>query len=106
MAKHKKALHRKKTKKVSARTDRVYYTLNPEFEFFEELKNLILKSSPAEKDKMIKRISGLGRVKLAIASGVFLNGRGSNDTVGSEVDLFIVGDDIRRSRLNYLLKSL
>lgn len=103
----------KKKKKSVRKTDRVRriyvdkpcYALDPGFEFFGELRNLILKSSPAEKDKMIKRISGLGRVKLAVASGIFLN-KDSIDTINSEVDLFIVGDDINKKKLGTFLRSL
>ena len=101
----KKPNHKKKRKNTSF-TERIFYTLNPEFEFFGELRGLILKSSPAEKDKMIKRISGLGRVKLAVASGIFLNNKDSIDTQNSEVDLFIVGDDIDKHKLNSFLRSL
>lgn len=81
------------------------YALNPNFEFFSELKSLILKSSPAEKDNLIKKIVGLGRVKLAVVSGIFLN---SADTIGfnSVTDLFIVGDDIEKRKLVSFLRSL
>ncbi len=81
------------------------YCLNPEFEFFGELKNLILKASPAEKDTMIKKISGLGRIRLALISGLFINNDNA-DTMNSEVDLFIVGDDIDKLRLKKFLRSL
>lgn len=86
--------------------DRTHYVVDPKFEFFTELKNLILKSSPAEKDKMIKRISGLGQVKLAIISGVFLNNHDSHSTVDSEVDLFIVANSVNKDRLRSFLKAL
>lgn len=86
--------------------DRTRYALNDRFEFFEELRSLILKSSPAEKDRMIRRMSGLGRVKLAVISGIFLNNHNSIDTTESGVDLFIVGDDINRNKLRFFLKSL
>lgn len=79
------------------------YYLNNEFEFFYELKDLILKSSPAEKKKMVKRILKLGRVKLAIASGIFINKESSNPALA---DLLIVGDDIDKGRLNSFLQSL
>ncbi len=103
----KKIIKRAKPKKRSApKTDRNLYTLNSSFEFFNELRDLILKSSPAEKDKMIKRISGLGRVRLAIMSGVFMTNKDSVDTIDSEVDLFIVGDDINKGKLHSFLKSL
>lgn len=85
--------------------DKARYYLDPEFEFFEELKSLILKSSPAEKDKMIKRIAGLGRIKLAIVSGVFTNANGLAIS-GAGVDLFIVGDSMDRAKLRSFLKSL
>lgn len=98
----------KKTNKKSSISgaDRTFYILNPQFEFFEELRSLILKSSPAEKHKMIKRILGLGKMQLAIISGIFLNSKDSIDTLDSEVDLFIVGDDINKAKLHSFLKSL
>ncbi|MEK7121274.1 MAG: hypothetical protein AAB857_01045, partial [Patescibacteria group bacterium] len=81
----------KKTK-----TAKIKYSLNPNFEFFEELKALILKASPAEKNKMVAKILKLGRIKLALVSGVFLNNNGG---VGdnSVADLFIVGDEINKN---------
>ena len=102
---------KKKNKKRSRRRsvftfNGAHYALNQEFEFFEELRSLILKSSPAEKSKMLKRIFALGRVKLAIISGIFLSNKNSIDTHDPEVDLFIVGDDIDKTKLRNLLKSL
>ncbi len=88
-----------------AEINKTHYASNPEFEFFDELKSLILKSSPAEKDKMIKRISGLGRVKLAVATGVFVSKSSANSS-DSRVDLFIVGDGINRRKLRSFLGSL
>jgi len=88
------------------KVDKVLYTVNSDFEFFKELRELILKSSPAEKNKMIRRITGLGRVKLAVASGILINSKNPNDNIESGVDLFIVGDDINKSRLSSFLRSL
>jgi len=95
----------KKTKRVIV-TDWMTYSLNPFFEFFDELKNLILKSSPAEKDKMIKRILGLGRIKLAVVSGIFMNENHGSDLYDTTTDLFIVGDDINKNKLRTFLASL
>jgi hypothetical protein len=78
------------------------YTLNANFEFFNELRNLVLKSSPAEKDRMIARLNRLGRVKLAIISGVFINKENLDPLVS---DLLIVGDDINRRKLRAFLKA-
>ena len=90
----------KKTK-----TAKIKYSLNSNFEFFSELKDLILKASPAEKNKMVAKILKLGRIKLALVSGVFLSGNVSvNDN--SVADLFIVGDEINKDRLRIFLKAL
>ena len=94
-----------KTKTV-VRVGHATYSLNPEFEFFGELKSLILKSSPAEKDKMVKKISGLGRVKLAVISGVFMIENNGLDLYDTVADLFIVGDDINKNRLRAFLTAL
>lgn len=102
-----RVIKKKKTPKVLKPVkDRVAYGLNSNFEFFPELRELILKSSPAEKDKMTKRILTLGRVKLAIISGVFLNHPDELNTFNSKTDLFIVGDDIDKRRLKLFLRSL
>ena len=87
------------------RTAKIKYFLNPNFEFFEELKTLILKASPAEKNKMVSKILKLGRIKLALVSGIFLNGNGvvSDNSVA---DLFIVGDEINKDKLRTFLKAL
>jgi len=83
---------------------RTKYALNRNFEFFTELKALILKSSPAEKNRMTRRILTLGRVKLAVVSGVFLNNASGTDN--SVADLFIVGDDINKEKLRSFVRSL
>jgi len=107
MKKKRKKIVKKKSKVIKGEAKRKgpIYTLNSSFEFFSELKSLILKSSPAEKDQMVRRILGLGRVKLAVVSGIFLN---SADMAGfnSVTDLFIVGDDIEKRKLVSFLRSL
>ncbi len=90
----------KKTKGTTTK-----YSLNPGFEFFTELKTLILKASPAEKNRMVAKILKLGRIKLALVSGVFLssNGNGSDNSLA---DLFIVGDEINKDKLRIFLRAL
>lgn len=87
------------------KTLKIKYSLNPGFEFFSELKDLILKASPAEKNKMVAKILKLGRIKLAVVSGVFLSSNG-NSGDNSVADLFIVGDEINKDRLRIFLKAL
>lgn len=94
-------------KNKKRRKDRNLFALNPDFELFPELRSFILKSSPAEKDKMIKRLNSLGRVKMALITGIFLNNRHDGPIrQESKADLFIVGDDIDKRKLTFFLKSL
>ena len=103
----KRKIIRRSRKEKVIKKDRVFYALNENFEFFNELKDLVLKSSPAEKDKMVRRILTLGKIKLAIVSGIFLTEYPDDlNTFSSKTDLFIVGDDIDRRRLSLFLRSL
>lgn len=77
--------------------------LNTDFEFFYELRDLILKSPPAEKNIMIKRLNKLGRIKLAVISGIFINKENLDPLI---TDLLIVGDDIDRRKLHAFLKTM
>jgi len=94
-----------KSKKVKANSKKqieggVYFGVNPKFDFYQELQSLVLKSSPTSKDKILDKILKIGRIKMALISGVFLN------TGNSRVDLFVVGDDIDSRRLKNLLLDL
>ncbi len=82
------------------RTTQEVYQLNKKFSFYEELKGLVLKSSPASMEAMLGRLKHLGRVKLALVAGIFLNNE------RKRVDLFIVGDDINERKLENFLRNL
>lgn len=96
----------KAPRRAAARPVRERFTLNPNFEYFGELRSLILKSSPAEREVMTRKISNLGRVRLALVAGIFLNDPDTANQYDSPADLFIVGDDINRSKLRNFLASL
>lgn len=76
------------------------FKTNKSFVFYEELKELIAKASPASKEKMLKRLKGLGAIKLAVLAGIFLN------LDNSHADLFLVGDKIKSSKFDRFLKEL
>ncbi|MFC1700769.1 winged helix-turn-helix domain-containing protein [Patescibacteria group bacterium] len=76
------------------------YSVNPYFDFYKELKTLILKSSPTSKKKILKKIRSLGGVKLAIISGVLINAE------NSRVDIMLVGDNINKRKISNLLADL
>jgi len=62
----------------------------------------ILKSSPASKGRMVKRIKGLGRIKLVVLSGVFLK----PDRELARTDILVVGDGVSDKRFHNFLKQL
>jgi hypothetical protein len=74
--------------------------LNSLFPFLQPLKNLVVTAAPLDKEKLIKKLNAIGRMKLIILSGVFTQ---SED---SKVDLLLAGDSIRRSALERLLKRI
>lgn len=78
------------------------YFLNNKFIFFNELQNLILKSSPADENKMTTKIKSLGRVKLALITGIFMNPERGN----ARTDLLLVVDDARRKKLENFMRHL
>jgi len=103
--KKKRVLKKKPRKRKLVRKARrkpkpkLYYSLNPNYEFFEELKGLVLKSLPGVQEKIARRISSLGKVYLAVTSGVFLNLE--KPTVA---DLLIVADGVERRKLRNFLR--
>ncbi len=81
----------KKSKKIGR--ERRMYQVNPTFQFYEELKSLILKSTPEVKTLLVDELQKLGRIKLAVITGVFMN------VDKAKVDLLVVSDDIQRLKL-------
>lgn len=77
-----------------------FFKVNKYFDFYNELKELIAKASPASKEKMLKKLKGLGKIKLVLISGIFIN----SDT--SRADLLVVGDGVKHSKFNNFLKNL
>ena len=78
------------------------YSLNSQFIFFDELQNLILKSSPADEDKLTKQIQGLGNIHLAILSGIFMK----PNRIMSRTDLLIVSDSMSNRKFSSFIKIL
>src|SRR3989338_9481652 len=86
----------KDKKSIRAKKIKIYY-INPSFELLKELHDLIIKSSITSKTKLSQRLKKLGRIKLAIISGVLIN---RDD---SRADLLVVGDNIKKGALDSFL---
>lgn len=85
-----------KKKKIQTRKTKAYYVY-PRFELLDELHNLITRPSITSRSKLVQGLKKLGRVKLAIIAGVFLN---KSDT---RADLLLVGDNLRKRGLENFL---
>jgi hypothetical protein len=86
----------KKSKKIGR--ERRVYQVSPTFQFYEELKSLVLKSTPEVKTLLVDELQKLGRIKLAVITGVFMN------VDKAKVDLLVVSDDIQRLKLVKAIK--
>lgn len=88
--------------KNSKQKGRYYYYLNKDFTLLHELQNLILKSSPADEQKMLKNLKGVGRVRLAVLSGMFIKPQREE----LKTDLLLVGSGLKGKKLNNFIKNL
>jgi len=85
---------------AKARKGKRYYQTNLDFIFYPELKMLVAKSNTLPASKGLLKINSLGKVKLALISGVFLN------NPKSRTDLLIVGDELSKAKIKHLLEML
>lgn len=76
------------------------FCVNQSFELYHELKMLFMKLPTASDKKLTESIKRLGRVKLAIISGFFIN------NPHSRVDILIVGDALHRRKISNFLSRL
>jgi len=79
---------------------KVVWYANPAFDFFNELKSLILKTAVASKDDLVSSVKKTGNIKLLVLTGVF-----TRDETAS-ADLLIVGDKINSRKLNNFIKDV
>lgn len=78
----------------------IVYTANQDFEIFQELRNLIIKSSVASKKNLLQRLKKLGRIRLAMIAGTLINNE------RGRTDLLLVADDITKGKLERFLSEL
>ena len=76
------------------------YILDPSFQLLNELRDLVLTVAPLSKQEVTNRLRRVGRVKLAVLSGIFLK-RGD-----SRIDMLIVGDSLKKGQLDLTLRSI
>jgi len=87
-----------KSRKISSR--KALFSINPNFTFFNELKELILKASPVSKERLLGLVKQLGKIKLVLLSGIFVGEK------ASRADLLIVGNKISQKKLKTFIKKI
>lgn len=64
------------------------------------LKNLVISETPLNREEVAKRFRGVGKIKLLVLSGIFL------DESEARVDVLIVGDGLKRRAIESALRSI
>ncbi|MDB5259229.1 MAG: seg, partial [Candidatus Taylorbacteria bacterium] len=88
------------TKTVMKKMHGLAYSLNTRFAHLDPLKALLTISSISPDESLAKRFASIGRLKLLIAAGVFIQ------NWDSRVDLLIVGDELSLPRIESAIKSI
>jgi hypothetical protein len=76
------------------------WSLNQSFPFLNPLKQLLFNTELFKKEEIIRRLRGVGRVKVIITAGIFINDE------DSRADLLIVGDELRKKVVEKVIKSM
>lgn len=98
--KNKKRKTRSLASLLRSKASKRLYQADSSSVFFNELRNLVLKAAPPSFPKIEKSLLKIGRLKLVLLTGVFLN------LPDSRVDLMVVGDDIDFRKLGGAIKNL
>ena len=90
----------KGSKATSRVKEIIGFKLNPEFPHNQALKDLLFDFQSLDKKELANRFKIVGRVKLFVVSGVFIGNE------KSRVDVLIVGEAIKRPKVEKLFDSL
>jgi len=97
-----------KTKKGQRKSSKnIAFGLNESFKLLKDLRGLVFGEGFVDQDELESIINKIGKVKFATVSGVFLNSDKEMSRQGrNRVDLFIVVDDVEKSKLKTALQSI
>ena len=76
------------------------WTLNQRFRYLEPIKNLLMSTRSFRRSTIINRFKNIGRVKLLIIAGIFLQ----DDR--SRLDILVVGDYLKKNIIAHALKAI
>jgi hypothetical protein len=76
------------------------WIFNPNFKYSSEFERLLIASDSLNKDAILNNFKKTGKVKLILVSGVFIK------NADSRVDILVVGDSMRKSRVEEEMRKL
>ena len=88
-----------KNRKIERRRT-IGWTIDENFEYLEPLQNLLIHISPLRNGEILNRLARVGKMKLVVVSGAFIQ------NWDSRVDLLIVGDNIKKGTLENVIKTI
>lgn len=90
----------KNGRKTETRITSYGYYLNRTFSYLAPLQNFLINAKPLQPKEIVRKITQLGTVKLLVISGVFIQ------DPESRVDMLVVGDNIKKTHLENVVKTL
>ena len=76
------------------------WSFNSLFKYADEFEDLLVRSDSLKKETILANFKKIGRVKLLLVAGVFIK------NPGSRVDLLVVGDKMRRRKIESGIRKL
>jgi hypothetical protein len=76
------------------------FIFNPNFKYSREIEYLLIGADSLDREAVVENFKKVGKLKLLILSGVFIKNK------DSRVDLLVVGDKIKRSKLEEEIAKL
>lgn len=77
------------------------WTLDERFPYLAVLQHFLIEATPLKQHEILKKLQGIGKLKLVVISGVFIQ-----DWDTSRVDILIVGDKLKRSAVESSIKDI
>jgi hypothetical protein len=87
-------------KKKIERVRTTGWTIDETFDYLDPLQSLLIQVSPFRNAELLKKFARIGKLKLVIVAGVFIQ------NWDSRVDLLIVGDSIKKGMLENIIKTI
>ncbi len=76
------------------------WIVNPKFPYFTPLQNFLVHINPLKHTDILKKLSNVGKIKMLVISGVFIQEH------ESRVDLLIVGDNLMEAKVNGVVREI